>query len=105
MFLSALTLGEIRRGIEGVRPRDPAKTAALRRWLDAVARGFGARILPVDTAVAETWGRIGAGRSIPVIDGLIAATAIVHDLVLVTRNLGDVEGLGVRTLNPFTPVG
>ncbi|WP_203072571.1 type II toxin-antitoxin system VapC family toxin [Falsiroseomonas ponticola] len=105
LFLSVLTLGEIRRGIEGVRPRDPAKAEALHRWLAAVMGGFAARILPVDARVAHEWGRIGAGRSVPVIDGLIAATANVHGLVLVTRNVADVEGLGVRTLNPFTAEG
>ncbi|MCQ4162796.1 type II toxin-antitoxin system VapC family toxin, partial [Roseomonas sp. GC11] len=101
LFLSVLTLGEIRRGIEGVRPRDPAKAATLERWLHDVADAFGARIIGVDLAVAEAWGRMSAVRSVPVIDAMLAATAQVHDLVLVTRNTADVSGLGVQTLNPF----
>ncbi|MBX6374146.1 MAG: type II toxin-antitoxin system VapC family toxin [Acetobacteraceae bacterium] len=101
LFLSALTLGEIRKGIEGVRPRDPAKAAALEGWLAEVADAFGPRVLGVDTAVAEAWGRMSAMRSIPVVDAFLAATASVHGLVLVTRNTADVEGLGVRVLNPF----
>jgi predicted nucleic acid-binding protein len=101
LFLSVLTLGEIRRGIEGVRHRDPAKAATLERWLGDVSEAFGARIIGVDLAVAEAWGRMSVARSVPVIDALLAATAQAHDLVLVTRNTADVSGLGVRTLNPF----
>lgn len=100
LFLSVLTLGEIRRGIEGIRHRDPAKAATLERWLRDVSEAFGARIISVDPAVAEAWGRMSVARSVPVIDALLAATAQVHDLVLVTRNTTDVSGLGVRTLNP-----
>jgi predicted nucleic acid-binding protein len=101
LFLSALTLGEIRKGIESARPRDPVKAGALERWLREVSDVFGARIIGVDPAVADAWGRMSASRSVPVIDALLAATAQVHDLVLVTRNTADVIGLGVRTLNPF----
>ncbi|MBX6741821.1 MAG: type II toxin-antitoxin system VapC family toxin [Acetobacteraceae bacterium] len=101
LFLSALTLGEIRKGVEGVRPRDPGRAAALEAWLAEVADAFGARVLGVDAAVAEAWGRMSATRSVPVVDALLAATARVHDLVLITRNTADVEGLGVRVLNPF----
>jgi predicted nucleic acid-binding protein len=101
LFLSVLTLGEIRRGIEGIRQRDPAKAATLERWLRDISEAFGARIIGVDLAVAEAWGRMSVARSVPVIDALLAATAQVHDLVLVTRNTADVSGLGVRTLNPF----
>ena len=101
LFLSVLTLGEVRRGIEGIRHRDPAKAATLERWLRDVSEAFGARIIGVDLAVADAWGRMSAARSVPVIDALLAATAQVHDLVLVTRNTADVSGLGVRTLNPF----
>ena len=101
LFLSALTLGEIRKVIEGVRPRDSAKAAALEAWLAEVAGAFGPRVLGVDAAVAEAWGRMSAGRSVPVVDALLAATAGVHGLVFVTRNAADVEGLGVRVLDPF----
>lgn len=101
LFLSVLTLGEIRRGIEAIRHRDPAKAATLERWLRDVSEAFGARIVGVDLAVAEAWGRMSVARSVPVTDALLAATAQVHDLVLVTRNTADVSGLGVRTLNPF----
>jgi predicted nucleic acid-binding protein len=101
LFLSVLTLGEIRRGIEAVRPRDPAKASALAAWLADVVDAFGTRVLGVDEAVAEAWGRISAMRSVPVVDALLAATAQVHGLVLVTRNTADVDRLGVRLLNPF----
>jgi hypothetical protein len=66
-----------------------------------VAESFGPRILGVDRAVAEEWGRIAAIRSVPVIDALLAATAKAHGLVLVTRNTADVDGLGAPVLNPF----
>jgi predicted nucleic acid-binding protein len=101
LFLSALTLGEIRRGIEAVRPRDPTKAVALERWLREVAEAFRPRLLAVDVEVADAWGRLSAIRSVPAIDALLAATAHVHGLVLVTRNTADVSRLGVRTLNPF----
>jgi len=101
LFLSVLTVGEIRRGIEGVRHRDPAKAGALEHWLRYVSDAFGVRIIGVDPAVVDAWGRMSAARSVPVIDALLAATAQVHNLVLVTRNTADVIGLGVRTLNPF----
>lgn len=104
LFLSALTLGEIRMGIEAVRPRDPAKSAALQSWLAEVTEAFGPRVLGVDPAVADAWGRMSPVRPVPVVDALLAATAGVHGLVLVTRNTADVEGLGVRVLNPFAEV-
>ncbi|GAV35500.1 toxin FitB [Roseomonas sp. TAS13] len=104
LFLSALTLGEIRKGIESVRPRDPVKARGLERWLREVSDVFGARVIGVDPAVADAWGRMSVSRSVPVIDALLAATAQVHNLVLVTRNTADVSGLGVQTLNPFDEV-
>lgn len=103
LFLSTLTLGEIRKGIEVVRPRDPAQAAALEAWLAAVIGAFGPRVLGIDPAVAEAWGRMAAMRSVPVVDALLAATARVHGLMLVTRNATDVAGLGAPVLNPFAP--
>ncbi|NBS44720.1 MAG: type II toxin-antitoxin system VapC family toxin [Acetobacteraceae bacterium] len=105
LFLSTLTIGEIRRGVEAVRTRNPDKARALEAWLRAIMQAFGPRILGIDAAVAESWGRISAIRSVPVVDALLAATASVHGLVLVTRNATDVAGLGVRVLNPFEPSG
>jgi predicted nucleic acid-binding protein len=101
LYLSALILGEIRRGIELARPRDAAKAEALQAWLESVVAAFGDRVISVDITVSDEWGRICAMRPVPVIDGLLAATAKVHQLTLVTRNDSDVRGLGVRVLNPF----
>lgn len=101
LWLSSLVLGEIRKGIELVRRNDARRAIQIERWLTDVMSGFAERILPVDTAVAEEWGRMNATRPVPVIDALIAATAKTNDLIFVTRNAGDVKGLGVRVLNPF----
>ncbi len=101
LFLSALTLGEIRKGIERARAIDRAKAEALERWLSAVVEGFAQRVLPLDTRAAEEWGRMSAIRSVPVIDALLAATAKVNGLTLATRNVAHVQGLGALVLNPF----
>lgn len=105
MYLSVLVMGEIRKGIELARRRDATKAAALERWLGEVDAAFGERILPVDRRVTDTWGRMSAQRPIPVIDGLLAATAKVHGMTLVTRNDADIAGLGVDVLNPFKAAG
>lgn len=102
LWTSALVLGEIRRGIELARRRDPRKAKALEVWLAAVTSGFGDRILHVDAQVADEWGRMNAIRPLPVIDALIAATARANSLTFVTRNVSDVQGVGVDLLNPFT---
>ena len=101
LFLSVLVTGEIRKGIERARPRDNRKAATLERWLREVERAFGDRILPVDARVADIWGAMSAIRPIPVVDGLLAATARRFDLTLPTRNTADVDGLGASVLNPF----
>ena len=102
LFLSSLTIGEIRRGIELARQRrDVDQAEALEAWLEAVIHRFSGRILTVDTEEADTWGQISAIRPVPVVDGLLAATAMTHGMTLVTRNVSDVEGLGVRVLDPF----
>jgi predicted nucleic acid-binding protein len=101
IFLSTLVLGEIRKGIELARPSDPDKAATLERWLRQVEAMFDGRVLGIDNAVSDQWGRLSAIRPIPVIDGLLAATALVNGLTLVTRNDRDVAGLGAVVLNPF----
>ena len=101
LWLSALVIGEIRRGIELARKRDPQKATALETWLQDVVTGFDDRILTVDTKVAEEWGRLNAIRPLPVVDALLAATARVKGLTLVTRNGKDLTGVGVSIFNPF----
>lgn len=101
VYLSVLVLGEIRKGIESKRLRDKAQAVALEKWLANVSEAFGERILTVNEAIADEWGRMSAIRSLSVIDGLLAATARVHRMTLVTRNISDVTGLGALVLNPF----
>jgi predicted nucleic acid-binding protein len=101
LYLSVLVLGEIRKGVEAARKRDPAKAASLARWLEGLPARFPDRILPVDQEVAQTWGTMAAIRPLPAIDGLLAATAKVHRLTLVTRNKAHVTGLGAEVLDPF----
>jgi toxin FitB len=101
IFLSVVTIAEIRRGVESVRRRDPDSAASLDRWLARLSEAHGERILPVDRAIAEEWGRMNVPDPLPVIDGLLAATARVLGLTLVTRNVADVEATGVELLDPF----
>ena len=103
LFISVLVLGEMRRGAELLRRKhDIAQAASLDAWIAVTARDFGDRVLVVDDKIADAWGVFMARRPLPIVDGLLAATAIVHDLTLVTRNIKDVHGTGVRTLNPFS---
>jgi toxin FitB len=101
LHTSVLVIGEIRRGIELKRRSDPAQATALEEWLDKIRAGLGGRILPVDERVAELWGKLVAASSLPTIDGLIAATAMVNGLTVVTRNFGDMARTGASLLNPF----
>lgn len=101
LFLSVLVLGEIRRGVELLRARDPEQADVLDRWLDELARTYGDRILLVTISVADEWGRLDVPDPIPAVDGLMAATAKVHGLTLVTRNTADVARTGVAVLDPF----
>jgi len=101
LFLSVLTVGEIRRGIESIQRRDRAKALALNRWVRLLVTQFEGRILLVDLKVAEEWGRMNVLATLPAVDGLLAATARVHGLTVVTRNIKDVMRTGVPCLNPF----
>ena len=101
LFLSVLTLGELRRGVKVKRKSDPVAADRLREWVDGIETTFVDRILPLDGAASRVWGELTAGRSLPVVDTLIASTAIAHDLTLVTRNRRDVSSTGVALLNPW----
>lgn len=101
IFLSVLTIGEIRRGVESVRRRDPDSAAALDSWLARLSEAHRGRIVPIDRPIAEEWGRMNVPDPLPVVDGLLAATASILGLTLVTRNTTDVEGTGVDLLDPF----
>jgi len=102
LFLSVLVVGEIRRGVEQARRRDPVKARALEAWLGGLEQKYADRVLPVTTTVVDHWGRLSAIRPISTVDGLLAATALAHDLTFVTRNVSDVAHTGVKLLNPFT---
>ena len=101
LFLSVLTLGELRKGVEAKRRTDPAAAAALGAWVDGIETTFADRVLDVDACMARLWGELSADRSVPVVDTLIAATAIRRGLTLVTRNTRDVVETGVATLDPW----
>ena len=100
-FVSVLTFGEIRNGIERMRRRDAQASANLERWLEQLVTGYSDRIVSVDQAIAEEWGRMTTTKTLPVVDGLLAATAKVHGLTLATRNGRDVAGTGVPVTDPF----
>ncbi len=102
-FLSTLVVGELRKGIERLRSRDPAQAGAIDSWLAVVRREYADQIIPVTEEIAEEWGRMNAGTPLPVVDSLMAATAKVLDLTLVTRNTAGLDGTGVRLLNPWLP--
>ena len=102
LFLSAVTMGEIRQGVAQLRRRDAVQARLLDRWLIGLTQFYEERVLSVDGQVAEEWGRLRARRPGPVIDTLLAATARVHGLTLVTRNVRDFGGFDVPLLNPFT---
>lgn len=104
-FTSVLVIGELRRGVESIRRRDRPSALALDQWLARLADTFSDRILPIDVPIAERWGRLNVPDPVPTVDGLLAATALVHDLVLVTRNTRDVERTGARLLDPSSVVG
>jgi len=102
MYLSVLVLGEIRIGLERLRPRDPGQSESLERWLASIEGRFADRILAIDKAIADAWGRLGATDPLPPVDGLLAATALVHGLVVVSRDTRPFERVGVPYLDPWT---
>ncbi len=104
LYLSVLTIGEIRQGICRLYRCDRAQATVFDRWVEGLLRAYSDRVVPVTAEVAEEWGRLNVPDPVPVVDGLLAATAKVHGWTLVTRNIGDVANPGARLLNPFTGV-
>jgi len=105
LHLSVLTLGEIRKGIAS--PPDAGRRAKLEGWLHDLVLRFSSRILPIDLAIAYRWARLSGhkktkGVTLPVIDGLLAATALHYDLVLVRRNVTDIRINGLETFDPWS---
>ncbi|MHB8522835.1 MAG: PIN domain-containing protein [Limisphaerales bacterium] len=108
LFVSVLVLGEIRQGVERIRRRDQNQARSLEEWLQSLSTEFIDRILPVDERVADQWGRLGLRQPVPTVDALLAATALVHDLTVVSRDEDGFRNTGVRVINPFSkpkPVG
>ena len=101
LWLSVLVVGELRRGVELLRRRDKRAGKRLSDWLATITSEYGDRIIPITTEVCERWAMLNVADPLPVVDGLLAATALERDLVFVTRNTVDVERTGVALVNPF----
>lgn len=102
LFVSVMVLSEIRQGIERIRIRDLNQARALEKWLQGISTKFADRILPVDERVADQWGRLGLQQPVPTLDALLAATALVYDLTVVSRDEDGFRNTGVGVINPFT---
>ncbi len=105
LYLSALVIGEVRRGVERLRRRDPDRARVYEAWLATVLNDYADRVLPVDAEAAEEWGRMNVPDPISTRDALMAATAKVRGMTFVTRNTADVERTGTELLNPFSNRG
>lgn len=102
LAISVLVLGEIRSGILRLARRDPEVAGHLTRWLGRLERAYRGRTFAIDREVVEVWATLNVERPLSVLDSLQGATAIVHGLTFVTRNVSDLEGTAVRVLNPFS---
>ncbi|HEX4861752.1 MAG TPA: type II toxin-antitoxin system VapC family toxin [Rhizomicrobium sp.] len=102
LFISALSLGELTKGIALSLKRDTKRAVVYQHWLISIREQYSGRVLPVDALVAETWGMMASTGSFPVVDALITSTARAHGLVLATRNRRDFQGLGIQVFDPWT---
>jgi len=103
MYVSVVTIGELRRGVEKIRHRgDKAQAKKLEGWLSSICAEHSDSILSFDDEMAHVWGRLRVPNHENPLDKQIAATALIHDLTVVTRNVADFEGTGVRLINPFS---
>lgn len=105
LYLSVLSLGELRKGVALKKKSDPDMAKKIAAWVDGLELSFADRILGINAATARMWGELSAQRSRPVIDTLLAATAMVHELTFVTRNTGDVQDIKLKLLNPWKTEG
>ena len=101
LYLSVLSLGELRKGVALKKKSDPDAAKKIAAWVDGLELSFADRVLGINAATARVWGELSAQRSRPVIDTLLAATAMVHELTFVTRNTGDVQDIKLKLLNPW----
>ncbi|NOX28747.1 MAG: type II toxin-antitoxin system VapC family toxin [Actinobacteria bacterium] len=101
LWLSVVVVAELQRGVQLVERRDPRQSLLLQGWLDELVSAYDDRVLPISLDIALRWGSIGVPDPLPVLDGLIAATALEHDLTVVTRNVADIGRSGVRVVDPF----
>jgi hypothetical protein len=101
LYISVLTLGELRKGVALKRRSDTDVAKKIAAWVDGLEFSFGDRILGINAATAKLWGELSARRPRPVIDTLLAATAIVHELTFVTRNTSDVQDIDLKLLDPW----
>jgi predicted nucleic acid-binding protein len=103
LYVSVLVIGEIRAGVERQRRKDAGRAGVFERWLETLLRDYRDRVVPISADVAEEWGRLNVTDPLPVVDGLLAATAKVRGWTLVTRDTHSVARSGVRLLDPFQP--
>jgi predicted nucleic acid-binding protein len=101
LYISVLTLGELRKGVAKKKREDEFEAQRLAEWVEGLEYSFADRILGVDAATARLWGDWSSERPRPVVDTLLAATAVLHEMTLVTRNIRDVRGIPVKQLNPW----
>jgi toxin FitB len=103
LYLSVLTIGEIQLGVERLRRRDIAQADLIEEWLDWLRVSYGDHIVEIDAAIADEWGRLNVPDPLPIVDGLLAASASIHGWTLATRNVAGLKRKGVQLLNLFEP--